>query len=67
MEAFELQPSTWGLILQFCPESEAGEVKRLLGHSLVEQAGDLYEEVGISDRVNGKQLVPSGLRLVRIN
>lgn len=45
LEAFELQPPLWELISQLCPEKETGEVRRILGHSLVEQACDLYEEV----------------------
>ena len=45
LEAFELQPPLWELVSQLCPEKETEEVTRILGHSLVEQACDLYEEV----------------------
>ena len=48
LEAFELQPPLWELVSQLCPEKEAGEVRRILGHSLVEQACDLYEEVSVN-------------------
>ena len=42
---FEPHPSTWELLLQYCPESEVDEVKEMLGTSLVEQAIDLHLEV----------------------
>ena len=45
LEAFELQVSVWECLRELCPEKELGEVKRILGHSLVEQTKDLYEEV----------------------
>lgn len=45
VEAFELCLSVWNLILSYCPEKEVGEVKRLLGTSLIEQTCDLREEV----------------------
>lgn len=38
-------PYTWELIVQHCPENEMEEVKRILGTSLIEQAGDLHDEV----------------------
>lgn len=41
-------PSTWELILEYCPENEVEEVKRILGTSLVEQAADLHDEVSIN-------------------
>ena len=44
-DTFKPQPSTWDLILQYCPPNEIGEVKELLGISLVEQAIDLHVEV----------------------
>ena len=44
-EVFELCLSVWDLILSHCPEKEVGEVRRVLGASLVEQASDLREEV----------------------
>lgn len=44
-DAFELQPSTWSLVLEHCPSSELDEVKRLLGVALVEQNIEFYEEV----------------------
>ena len=47
LKGFELQPSVWKLILSLCPAREVGEVRKVLGDSLVEQACDLYEEVGI--------------------
>lgn len=46
LKAFELQPSVWKLILSLCPAKEVGEVRKVLGDSLVEQACDLHEEVG---------------------
>ena len=48
LKAFELQIPLWELVSQLCPEKEAGEVRRILGHSLVEQACDLYEEVSVN-------------------
>lgn len=47
LKAFELQPSVWKLILSLCPSREVGEVRKVLGDSLVEQACDLHEEVGM--------------------
>ena len=35
----------WKLILSICPAREVGEVRKVMGDSLVEQACDLYEEV----------------------
>ena len=46
LKAFELQPSVWKLILSLCPAREVGEVRKVLGDALVEQACDLHEEVG---------------------
>lgn len=46
LEAFELTASVWSLVEEVCPEKETSEVKRIVGHSLVEQAKDLREEVG---------------------
>jgi len=45
LEAFELQTSLWELVSQMCPTEELSEVRRILGHSLVEQACDLHDEV----------------------
>ncbi len=45
LEAFDLPASVWELVERLCPEKEASEVKRIVGHSLVEQAADLHEEV----------------------
>ena len=45
LKTFELSPSVWKLILSICPAREVGEVRKVLGDSLVEQACDLYEEV----------------------
>ena len=45
LEAFELQTSLWELVSQMCPAKELSEVMRIMGHSLVEQACDLHDEV----------------------
>ena len=45
LKAFELPPSVWKLILSFCPDREASEVRKVLGESLIEQTCDLHEEV----------------------
>ena len=47
LKAFELPPSVWKLILSMCPAREVGEVRKVLGDSLVEQACDLREEVRV--------------------
>ena len=44
-EALELPPPVWEVIQQFCPSKEALEVKRILGDSIIEEAGDLHSEV----------------------
>lgn len=44
-EPFELQPSIIDTVVDMCPEHEAEEIWRVIGHSLVEQARDLLEEV----------------------
>ena len=44
-EPFELQPSMLDLVTELCPEHEAEEIWRVVGHSLVEQARDLLDEV----------------------
>lgn len=44
-ELFELPATTWTVIQSCCPEKEANEVKRVIGHSLVEEACDLHTEV----------------------
>lgn len=46
-EPFELQPSIIDAVLNTCPEHEAEEIWRVVGHSLVEQAKDLLEEVRV--------------------
>lgn len=46
-EPFELQPSIIDAVLDTCPEHEAEEIWRVVGHSLVEQAKDLLEEVRV--------------------
>lgn len=45
LKTFELSPSVWKLILSICPAREVGEVRKVMGDSLVEQACDLFEEV----------------------
>lgn len=45
-EPFELRPSVVDLVAKLCPEHEAEEIWRVVGHSHVEQAQDLLEEVG---------------------
>ena len=55
LETFELSPSVWKLILSICPAREVGEVRKVMGDSLVEQACDLYEEV-----CRGFKCTPSG-------
>lgn len=47
MKALELCTSMWSLILSHCPGKEVGEVRRVLGASLIEQAADLREEVSM--------------------
>ena len=49
-EPFELQPSMLDLVTELCPEHEAEEIWRVVGHSLVEQARDLLDEVYRSPR-----------------
>lgn len=44
-EPFVLQPSIIDAVTELCPEHEAEEIWRIVGHSLVEQARDLLEEV----------------------
>ena len=44
-EPFELQPSIIDVVADMCPEREAEEIWLVVGHSLVEQARDLLEEV----------------------
>ena len=55
-EVFELCLSVWTLILSHCPEKEVGEVRRILGASLIEQVSDLREEVITSTNVMGMML-----------
>lgn len=50
-EPFELQPSIIDAVVDTCPEHEAEEIWRVVGHSLVEQARDLLEEVRVHLRV----------------
>lgn len=45
LEPFELQPSMIDVVAKLCPKNEADEIWRVVGHSLVEQATDLMEEV----------------------
>lgn len=47
VEPFELQPSIIDAVIHMCPEHEAEEIWRVVGHSLVEQARDLLEEVRV--------------------
>ena len=58
---FELSPSVWDLILRHCPEKEVSEVGRVLGHSLVEQARDLQQEVGLISVGTQTYLEQSGI------
>lgn len=46
-EPFELQPSIIDAVAKLCPENEAEEIWRVVGHSLVEQSRDLLEEVRV--------------------
>ena len=46
-EPFELQPSIIDAVSKLCPENEADEIWRVVGHSLIEQAKDLLEEVSL--------------------
>lgn len=45
LEPFQLQPSIVDNISKLYSENEAEELCRVVGHSLVEQARDLLEEV----------------------
>ena len=42
---FELQPSIIDVVRTLCPKTEAEEIWRVVGDSLVEQAKDLLDEV----------------------
>jgi len=52
VEPFELQPSIIDVVAKLCPKNEADEIWRVVGHSLVEQAKDLLEEVGENRRIS---------------
>ena len=62
-EPFELQPSVLEVVARLCPQHEAEEIWRVVGHSLVEQARDLLEEVRIQSYC---ALVPMQWRFVMV-
>lgn len=42
---FNMSPCLWDIVRQNCPQEEIGELKMIIGDSLVEEACDLYTEV----------------------
>lgn len=57
LQPFVLQPSIIDVVAKLCPENEADEIWRVVGHSLVEQAKDLLEEVTKNLRIRGVVMV----------